>query len=344
MEIELHRAVVLSIAFALCGPLHAEPPPAPPAPPAPDTFIHAPGGGLATIVVGPDAALPDPLVLVAYGDMRFTDAAETRATNPAARQALVAKIASENPAALFINGDIPWHGIDADYAVFCGETQAWRERQLRVYPALGNHEFSACLESACLERWWATFPELRGRRWYSVAVGSRVVGIALDSDASLLPGSAQRNWLEGQIEGLGPQVRLVLLVMHHPPVADLQSGPLADHNPRPNEIAMAEYLKAVAPKSAASFLVSAGHTHNYERFEADGVVYLVSGGGGAAPYEVVRTPSDRFQGSDFPNYHYVRLELHGDRVTGEMIRLVDYGAADPKQWQIRDRFQITLRP
>jgi calcineurin-like phosphoesterase family protein len=337
MRIELHRALMLSMAF--CGPLHAGPPPAPP--PASLAPVVPPGSATFTV---PDAGLPDPLVLVAYGDMRFTDAAETRATNPAARRALVAKIASENPAALFINGDIPWHGIDADYAVFRGETQAWRERQLRVYPALGNHEFSACLESACLERWWGTFPELRGRRWYSVAIGTKFVGIALDSDSSLLPGSAQRIWLEGQIEGLGPQVRLVLLVMHHPPVADLQSGPLADHNPRPNEVALAEYLKAVAPKSAASFLVSAGHIHNYERFDADSVVYLVSGGGGAAPYEVVRTSSDRFQSGDFPNYHYVRLELHGDRVTGEMIRLVDYGAAGPKQWQIRDRFQITLRP
>jgi hypothetical protein len=325
MRFELHRALILSLAF--CGPLHAA------LAPSPVTFI-----------VGPNAGLPDPLVLVVYGDMRFTDAAETRATNPAVRRALVAKIASENPAALFITGDIPWHGVDADYTVFRAETSAWRERQLRVYPALGNHEFSACLESECLERWWATFPELHGRRWYSVAIGTKFVGIALDTDASLLPGSAQRNWLEGQIEGLGPQVRLVLLVMHHPPVADPQPGALKDHNPRANEIALAEYLKTVAPRSAASFLVSAGHVHNYERFEEGGVVYLVSGGGGAAPYEVVRTPSDRFQSADSPNYHYVRLELHGDRVSGEMIRLVDYGAADPRQWQIRDRFQINLRP
>lgn len=326
MRVELHGAVILWIAF--CGPLRAQPQ----TQPAAVTFTV------------PAAAVPDPLVLVAYGDIRFTDAVEIRATSPAARRALVAKIASENPAAIFINGDIPWHGVDADYAVFRAETQPWRERHLRVYPALGNHEFSACLESACLERWWAAFPELRGRRWYSVAVGPKVVGIELDTDASLLPGSAQRSWLEAQIAGLGPQVRLVLLVMHHPPVADLQSGPLQDHNPRPNEIALEEYLRAVAPASAARFLVSAGHIHNYERFDQGGVVYLVSGGGGAAPYAVERGRSDRYQGADFPNYHYVRLELHGDLVTGEMIRLADYDASDPHQWRIPDRFQISLRP
>lgn len=318
--------MVLTWLTVLCAAVHAESPPA------------------ATTYSVPDAGLPDPLILVAYGDMRFTDPAETHATNPGARQALIAKIAAENPGAVFISGDIPWHGVDADYAAYRSETRPWRERQLRIYPALGNHEFSACMESACLERWWGAFPQLRGRRWYSVAVGTRVVGMELDTDTSLLPGSPQRVWLESQIAGLGPQVRLLLLVMHHPPVADVQAGRLADHNPRPNETALAEYLKMAAAKSQASFIVIAGHVHNYERFAGDGVVYLVSGGGGAAPYEVDRTPLDLFQSTDFPNYHYVRLELHGGRVSGQMIRLVDYDAPHPAQWQTRDRFEITLRP
>jgi hypothetical protein len=292
----------------------------------------------------PDADLADPLVLIAYGDIRFTNTTEISSTSPVARQALVAKIAAEKPAAIFINGDIPWHGIASDYAVFHAESRPWRERHLRVYPALGNHEFSACLESACLERWWDAFPELRGRRWYSVAIGSKVVSIELDTDTSLLPGSAQRSWLEDQIAGLTPQVRFVLLVMHHPPVADVQLRGAVDHNPRANEIALADYLKTAAPQSAARFVVSAGHIHNYERFDQDGVVYLVSGGGGAAPYEVDRTASDHFQSTDFPNYHYVRLELRAGRVLGEMIRLGDYAAVKPTEWQTRDRFEISLRP
>jgi acid phosphatase type 7 len=298
----------------------------------------------ATTFTVPDADLPDPLVLIAYGDMRFTQAAETSATSPVARQALVAKIAAENPAAIFINGDIPWHGIETDYAVFRDETHAWRERHLRVYPALGNHEFRACLESACLEHWWHTFPELRGRRWYSVGLGARVVGIELDTDTSLLPGSTQRLWLEDQLTTLNPRVRFVLIVMHHPPVADVQLRTNTDHNPRDNEITLAEFLKTFASKSAARVVVSAGHIHNYERFAGDGVMYLVSGGGGAAPYEVDRTPPDQYQRTDFPNYHYVRLELHGDRAVGEMIRLADYAAAKPTLWQTRDRFEITLQP
>jgi hypothetical protein len=66
----------------------------------------------------PAAALHLPLVLIAYGDMRFTNPAETSATSPSARRALVAKVAAERPQAIFLNGDVPWHGISADYDVY----------------------------------------------------------------------------------------------------------------------------------------------------------------------------------------------------------------------------------
>jgi acid phosphatase type 7 len=74
------------------------------------------------------------------------------------------------------------------------------------------------------------------------------------------------------------------------------------------------------------------------------VVYLVSGGGGAFPYEVQRTASDLYQNADFPNYHYVRFTLREQSLSGEMIRLGDYAAAHPKTWQTLDRFEINLRP
>lgn len=318
--------MVLLLSSALSCPSHAA------SPPATTTFKVR------------ERDLASPLVLVSYGDMRFTDDTEISATNPGARQAMVAKIAAEDPAAILINGDTTWHGIESDYAVFRDETRAWRDQHLRTYPVLGNREFAACEEWACLQRWWNTFPKLRGRRWYSVAIGTKVVSIELDTGSSLLPGSPQRIWFEDQVTSLDPAVRLVLIVMHHPPVADVQSSKQADHNPRPNEVSLAEYLKTVAPDSAARFVVSSGHIHNYERFADDGVVYLVSGGGGAVPYDVDRSGLDRYQSRDFPNYHYVRFELRGDRVIGEMIRLKDYAAPDPGQWETRDRFEITLRP
>jgi acid phosphatase type 7 len=292
----------------------------------------------------PDSALPDPLVLITYGDTRFTQSGETEASSPKARRALVAKIAAENPAAIFINGDLPYHGIAADYDVYRAETQVWRDRHSRIYSALGNHELSACLQASCLDRWWSAFPELRGRRWYSVSIGSKVLGIALDSTTSLLPNSDQRIWLESQLAALDETVRLVLIVMHHPPVADLQTVKLVDHNARPNEQALAFYLKTVAAHSSARFIVSAGHIHNYERLAQDGVTYLVSGGGGATPHDIDRPPEDLYRGTEFPNYHYVRLELRGPHLSGEMLRLEDYAAANPSHWRVKDKFELTLQP
>ena len=57
-----------------------------------------------------DQDLHSPLTLVAYGDMRFTDPTNVTATNPAARRALVQRVAEEKPDAILLNGDVPWHG------------------------------------------------------------------------------------------------------------------------------------------------------------------------------------------------------------------------------------------
>ncbi len=292
----------------------------------------------------PDAGLHEPLVFVAYGDMRFTDAQETEATNPVARRALVAKVAAEKPAAVFVSGDVPYHGVAEDYRVFRNETVAWRVLRLRVYPALGNHELTICQIPACLDRWWTAFPELRDMRWYSVALGSRVLALVLDSTSSLLPGSDQQAWLETEIAAIEPAVQVLLIVIHHPPVADVQMVKLVDHNPRPNEEALAGYLGRIAALSKARIVVSAGHVHNYERLEKDGVTYLVSGGGGARPADIDRTPEDLYQSSGFPNYHYIRFELTAHRLSAEMIRLEDSAAKKPKHWKVGDRFDVNLPP
>jgi len=61
----MKSAIVLLLSAALCGSLGA-----------------ACARASATFSV-PQEDLPDPLVLIAYGDMRFTAPSEIRATNPA---------------------------------------------------------------------------------------------------------------------------------------------------------------------------------------------------------------------------------------------------------------------
>jgi len=277
--------------------------------------------------------------IVVYGDQRFTDPSNMRVTNPVARRQLVAKIATEHPDAILMNGDVPYSGdVVDDYRVFHDETTVWQQANLNVFPALGNHEFHGDPQTA-LDHWWAAFPKLKNRRWYSAQIGSALYTIALDSDASLLPGGDQQRWLDQQLKNLPASVAFVFLSLHHPPVADIQTKINVSHNPRPNEIALRDYLESIAPRLHARIVVCAGHIHNYERFSEHGVVYLVSGGGGASPVPVDRTPGDLYQNTDFPNFHYVKFELDGDSLHGTMIRFDD--TADPAhQWQVRDQFTI----
>jgi 3',5'-cyclic AMP phosphodiesterase CpdA len=284
-----------------------------------------------------DRELHSPVTVIAYGDMRFTDPGNVTATNPAVRQALVARIAKENPDAVLLNGDVPWHGGDeGDYAVYRRETEPWRDAGLRIYPALGNHEFAKCEPEQCLANWWRTFPELRGRRWYSVQLGSEIYAIALDSDASLLADSEQLRWFEQELASLPSSVKFVLIAMHHPPVADVQTKMFVDHNPRENEMALANLLEAHR-NSSVKFVVIAGHIHNYERFEQKGIIYLVSGGGGAVPYPVDRTPGDAYQDPSFPNYHYLKFVLAGETLKATMFRLAD---PNTLAWEIKDTFEV----
>jgi hypothetical protein len=289
-----------------------------------------------------DRQLSDPLTFIAYGDQRFTDPSNVRSSHPRARQWLANQIAGERPDAVILNGDVPLSGtVKGDYAQFQSETKSWRDAHLRVFPALGNHEFVGEPKQA-LDNWWSNFPELRNRRWYSVQLGSRIYILALDSDASLLPGSDQARWIETQINQLPAAVDFVIVTMHHPPVADIQTHLLVDHNPRPNEIALRDYLSKVAQTSHARFLVSAGHIHNYERNVVDGVVYLVAGGGGAAPYFVERTPQDLFKSILFPNFHYVKFTLQKGGLHGAMYRIADPESAVYTA-ELKDSFDIDVK-
>ncbi len=291
----------------------------------------------------PDSQLHSPATFITYGDMRFTDPANKTATDPRIRKWLVGKIAREAPDAVLLNGDVPLAGdVVNDYQVYRTETQIWRDAHLHVYPALGNHEFHGPDPRLCLENWWNAFPEMRNRRWYSAQIGSRLYSIALDSDASLLPDSDQARWLTRQLQELPPSVDFLVISLHHPPVADIQKHIEVDHNPQPNEIALRDLLSRMAPAMHARVLVSAGHIHNYERHEVDSVIYLVSGGGGAKPYFVERTPDDLYQSSLFPNYHYIKFVLQPDRLHATMYRIAD-PEADSLQAQAKDEFDVPVK-
>ena len=282
-----------------------------------------------------------PLVFVVYGDTRFTQRGNV--VNPIARRALVERIATEKPAAILIGGDLVYEGRDpGDYQTFRSETMTWSTAHVPVFPALGNHEFRGCAAAdvqPCLENWWSTFDDLplRPHRWYSVAIGSNLLALVLDSDAPLKPGSEQRSWFEAQIAGADEGVKFILIVLHYPPVRD----PFFPHGLDEKEVA--RYLARHAASLRAKVLVVGSHLHNYERYFRDGVNYVVSGGGGAKPVPAPRMFGEQSHLRTAVNFHYLRLTLEQERLAVSMVRYDAGKVAGPQAWSEPDGFEIRAR-
>jgi acid phosphatase type 7 len=287
-----------------------------------------------------------PLTFVAYGDTRFTTPERDAKgyANGDARRALVAKIAEENPTAILIGGDLVYQGDDPrDYAVYERETAEWARRKVPVFSSLGNHEFRGCDtdddDSICLENWWQTFDvlHLKPYRWYSVAIGQEILILLLDSDSGLKRGGPQRSWFEQEIAGADPRFKFILIVMHYPPVRDPVYPRAKD------EAEIARYLAKQAGTLRAQVVVIGSHVHNYERHSRNGVVYLVSGGGGARPVQELRLFGGELSKLKTPvNFHYIRFTLEGDRLTGTMVRFEAKGRpANP--WSEPDSFAVVAR-
>src|SRR3954449_11564769 len=119
-----------------------------------------------------------PFKFVVYGDLRTTNPANTKDTDPVRRMALINKIAGEQPAFVAITGDLVLNGDNAmDWAEWDKETKAWSG--LQVFPILGNHDVRGG-ESA-LPNFFQRFPQLQNNRYYAAQYGNVRV-LAVDSD------------------------------------------------------------------------------------------------------------------------------------------------------------------
>jgi hypothetical protein len=88
---------------------------------------------------------------------------------------------------------------------------------------------------------------------------------------------------------------------------------------------LANLLAQHQSRTRARFVVFSGHVHNYERSEHDGVMYFVTGGGGAHAYPIERNPGDPFQSTSI-NYHYLLADVSAQAMKVKMKRVeIDNG-------------------
>jgi Icc-related predicted phosphoesterase len=263
-----------------------------------------------------------PFRFVAYGDTRFHDPNDTQAANPAVRANLVEAIAETNPAFVCFTGDIVYNGNDAsDWQTWDRETAIWRNRKIPVYPALGNHDLHGDQKIA-LGNYFQRFPELNNSRFYSVRAANTLT-LVLDSALDETSGP-QGEWLAAKLDRIPSDVDFVFLMFHHPPYTSSSDEKKfgGGHSARTTEQHLAQILEDRQSRTRARFVVFSGHVHNYERHEHGGVLYFVSGGGGAHAYPIERGAKDPFQSKEI-NYHYLLVEVDHQllRVTMNRVQL-----------------------
>jgi Icc-related predicted phosphoesterase len=261
-----------------------------------------------------------PFRFVAYGDTRFHDPKDTDAANPSVRVALVQAIAEANPAFVCFTGDIVYNGYDVnDWKTWDAETSIWRERNIPIYPALGNHDLHGD-ENIALSNYFQRFPDLKNSRYYSVRAANTLI-LVLDSSLDETSG-AQSQWLAAKLDNIPPDVDFVFLMFHHPPYTSSSDAKMfgGGHSARSTEQRLARVLEERQGHTRARFVVFSGHVHNYERHEHGGVTYFVSGGGAAHAYPIERAPDDPFQSKEV-NYHYLLVEVDHQQLKVTMNRL-----------------------
>lgn len=276
--------------------------------------------------------------MVAYGDMRFTDPSVTSGTNPRVRKWLAEQIAREHPQALLLTGDMPFTGASAaDWQNFQQETAGWRAGHVLELPTIGNHEVYGGRKQG-IANYLANFPQIAGHTYYSALLGNVEI-IALDCTGSSGYSAPQTRWFAAQLDHLPAQVDFLVILYHVPWVADRQSQ-LIVSLPSKEALLLRGILDARLAHLRAKVVVFNGHIHNYERFERQGVEYVVTGGGGAEPYPLLfRGRADLYRDRAFPVYHYLTLDVNGPRLHAVMWKVAD---PDAEQLTVEAKDQFTL--
>lgn len=277
--------------------------------------------------------------IVIYGDSRPTGfPAIWEREDRGARQEVIRKIAGEAPDLVLHSGDLVFNGADGgSWRQFDDEHRLWRERGIPFYPILGNHEYFADNEAPA-GHFFPRFPLLGDRMWYDVRQGP-VLFLMLNSNFYRLTEeeiAAQDRWLDGQLESARADetVRAVVVVCHHPPYTNaiFTTG---NRNVENHFVARIHGH----PKVKALF---AGHVHSYERFLMDGILYVVSGGGGAPLVPLQQNPA-KTTFRDLCSEQNRRYHFCLGRITRDTLAFEVFNLKRDMTWSVMDRFEISLK-
>lgn len=241
--------------------------------------------------------------IVIYGDSRHDQAAQRK---------VVQAIMPFKPEIVFHTGDLVDHGDDPGQWEIFKAIAAPLLSSAEYYPALGNHEMESPL-------YFKNFPIIYGQPWYSLQRGG-IHFIILDSNVKLGLGSEQYKWLEEDLRRARGASPFKIVILHHPLFN------IGQHSE--DEKGLKEALLPLFTTYGVDAVFS-GHDHSYQRFEYQGIYFIVTGGGGAPLTEASRRSPHliKFRKA----YHFCLVSPQGDVLR---VRVID---ADKK---LIDDFKI----
>lgn len=241
--------------------------------------------------------------------------------NERARELIVAEIAVRRPSFLVITGDMVREGWEpgqwVDFDRLC---EPLHQAQIPVLAAIGNHDYAGVAQSN-LDGFFARFPHLERRHWYSITYGPLAV-VVLDSNEQKLSTpewEAQKSWFErtlGELDG-DARMRGALVLLHHPPYTN---STVTGDETQVQEAFVGGFLHSLKALAMIS-----GHVHSYERFARGGKMFVVSGGGGPRAVLAVgsdrRHPDDQFAGPEWRDYGFLDINVTSTGLEVQAIRI-----------------------
>lgn len=177
-------------------------------------------------------------------------------------------------------------------------------RQAPMFLTLGNHDYGTANGQPYLDAFYLPHNNpANSERYYSFDWGNAHF-TALDFNDG--PSPEQLNWLQSDLASTGKPWKFVF---YHQAI--YSSGP---HGYEPYLIGKRAELAPIFEGHHVDIVFN-GHDHDYERTQSiNGVVYIVSGGGGASVYNVVPQPFSAFAKTAHHtvkvNVTNCRLDLH----------------------------------
>ncbi len=229
-------------------------------------------------------------------------------------------LARRNPDMVITTGDnVYYNGTEQEYRRKWDPPNMFGDirRNFIVMPSLGNHDTRVDTKP-----YFDRFPELNGARYYSFDKGG-VHFVALNTNESLAPGSAQYDWLNSDLAASTSDWKV--LYYHHPMFSGFpkQDSPLKT------------YLGPLIAKYGVD-LIFAGHEHNYSRTKPlndNGTIEVISGDGGHTLHPYVEKAKPVFAYRDV-EFGHVEVEVRNDELIGRYIT---------RDGSVRDTFTVPNR-